>query len=148
MKQSPFLIIQLWRVVISISGLEGYDSPLLTVIGPMPLILTCYGLIETASSSLICHLAGNSSIWRQTALCHPQPHTLQGAVQDPLPHHSAFSVGWPTPVGCLSVFPQSCCVNGANFSLPWCVGSLEHDYKSRSEHFLVMDRVVKLHCCL
>lgn len=52
-----FLTVQLWRVIIPVSGLEGYNFPLLTVIGPMPLILTCYGLIETASSILICHLA-------------------------------------------------------------------------------------------
>lgn len=70
MKQSPFLIIQLWRVVISISGLEGYDSPLLTVIGPMPLILTCYGLIETASSILICRLEIAPSGDKQLSVTH------------------------------------------------------------------------------
>lgn len=141
MKQSPFSQCSSEESSYPSLDLKDMILPGTPLIGSMPLILTCYGLIETASSILICHLADKQ-------LCHSQPHTLQGAVWDQLPHHSAFSMGCPAPVGCLSVFPQSHCVNEANFSLARCVGSLECDCKSRSEHFLLMDRVVKLHCCL
>lgn len=147
MKQSPFLQCSFGESSYPSLDLKDMILPCSPLIGSMPLILTCYGLIETASSILICHLAGSISIWRQTALSPTATHPLGGRWGPALTPLSFFH-GLSNSSGCLSVFPQSRCVNEANFSLPWCVGSLERDCKSTSEHFLVMGGVVKLHCCL
>lgn len=74
MKQSPFLQCSSGESSYPSLDLKDTIIPCSPLIGSMLLILTCYGLIETASPILICHLAGSSSIWRQTALSPTATH--------------------------------------------------------------------------
>lgn len=145
MKQSPFLHCS--------PGESSYPSLDLknTILSCLQWWVPCHSSSPVMVSLKLPHLS-SSAIWlavapsRDKQLCVTHSHTPSKVLFRTHSH-----AAWLSPQGVplqWDVYLFSHCVNEAKFSLPWCVGSLERDCKSRSEHFLVKDRVVKLHCCL